>query len=357
MRKLDNYIGHEVFIGIALVLAVLVGLFTFFSFIHEVNEIGKQRYGIWEAVKFVLLEVPHNIYDVFPISVLLGSLIGLGSLATNSELTVMRAAGVSVLRITFSTLRVGLGLTLVVMAIGEFVAPYTEQAATELRSLAQSESEQMVFNSQYGFWARDGESFINIRRILPNGTFGDVSLYHFDTKQKLNSLVRAKTAEYQQGHWRFNEVQKTLFEDTKVSQEQLPTFIWNNAQLSPELVKIVVLNPYNLSSFDLVKYIDYLSHSEQRTLPYELAFWTRLTYPLISLAMMCIAIPFIFGSLRTVSIGQRILVGALIGIGFYMFNQTMSSVGLVYELNPIMSALFAPVLFSGIALWMMRRVI
>jgi lipopolysaccharide export system permease protein len=169
--------------------------------------------------------------------------------------------------------------------------------------------------------------------------------------------VRARTAEYQQGKWQFNEVQKTLFEDTKVYQEQLPTFIWNNAQLSPELVKIVVLNPYNLSSFDLVKYIDYLSSSEQRTLPYELAFWTRLTYPLISIAMMCIAIPFIFGSLRTVSIGQRILVGALIGIGFYMFNQTMSSVGLVYELNPILSALFAPVLFSGIALWMMRRVI
>jgi lipopolysaccharide export system permease protein len=356
MRKLDKYIGHEVLIGIALVLVVLVGLFTFFSFIHEVNEIGKQRYGIWEAVQFVLLEVPHNIYDVFPISVLLGSLIGLGSLASNSELTVMRAAGVSVLRITFSTLRVGLGLTLVVMAIGEFVAPYTEQAATELRSLAQSESEQMVFNSWYGFWARDGENFINIRRILPNGTFGDVSLYSFDTHQKLNSLVRARTAEYHQGHWQLNEVQKTLFEDSKVRQEQLASFTWN-AQLSPELVKIVVLNPYNLSSFDLIKYIDYLSGSEQRTLPYELAFWTRVTYPLISIAMMCIAIPFIFGSLRTVSIGQRILVGALIGIGFYMFNQTMGSVGLVYELNPMLSALFAPVLFSGVALWMMRRVI
>lgn len=356
MRKLDKYIGYEVFIGIALVLIVLVGLFTFFSFIHEVNEIGKQHYGIGEAVKFVLLEVPHNVYDIFPISALLGSLIGLGSLASNSELTVMRAAGVSVLRITWSVLRVGLGLTLLVMAMGEFVAPYTEQAATELRALAQSESEQMVFNSQYGFWARDGENFINIRRILPSGKFGDVTVYRFGSKQNLNILLHAKMAVYQQGKWLLYEVQKTQLEADKARQETLASMTWDT-QLSPDVVKIVVLNPYNLSSFNLVTYIDYLRGSEQRALPYELALWTRVTYPLISLAMMCIAIPFIFGSLRTVSIGQRILVGAFIGIGFYIFNQTMSSIGLVYELNPIASALFAPLLFSSIAFWMMRRVI
>ncbi|MDY6994932.1 MAG: LptF/LptG family permease, partial [Pseudomonadota bacterium] len=183
MKIFDKYLAKTVFTMIFIVLLVLVGLFTFFAFIDEIDDIGKQRYGIWEAIQYVLLEIPRHIYDLFPVSALLGSLLGLGILANQGELTVLRAAGVSITRIAFSVLKVGLLLLLLVMLIGEFLAPYSGQYAKDMRAIAQSEhqQQQMVFSSHYGFWARDERDFINIRTIFPDGRFGHISLYQFDS--------------------------------------------------------------------------------------------------------------------------------------------------------------------------------
>ncbi|OQY54335.1 MAG: LPS export ABC transporter permease LptG [Candidatus Parabeggiatoa sp. nov. 2] len=358
MNKIDIYIGKTVIAGILIVLLVLVGLFTFFGFIDEIDDIGKQRYGLWEAIQYVALEVPRHIYDLFPSAALLGSLLGLGMLANNSELTVMRAAGVSIVRIALSVLLGGLVLTLVAMLIGETIAPRSEQYANSMRSLAQSEHEnrQMVFSSRYGFWARDGNDFINIRTIFPDGSFGSIALYEFDAAQHLRALTYARTAYYQDGQWLLKDVEKTLIEATKVTRQFLESTTWN-AVLNPELVKIVVVRPHKLSSLGLHKYIQYLRQNGQRTTQYELAFWTRLSYPLVGATMIFLAIPFVFGSLRSVSVGQRIFVGALLGVGFHMLNQTTGNIGLVYGINPAISAFLPPILFLAMAVALMRRAI
>ncbi|OQW95623.1 MAG: LPS export ABC transporter permease LptG [Beggiatoa sp. IS2] len=356
MTKIKKYIGQTLLINILLVLLVLVGLFTFFSFINEVDDIGKQNYGVWQAVQYVLLETPRNIYSLFPTAALLGSLAGLGMLANHNELTAMRAAGISIADIAIAVLRLGLTLMLVAMVIGEVVAPRSEQYATNMRAIAQSERQQMVFSTRYGFWARDGNNFINIRTILADGGFGDVTLYEFDDNRRLQAIVHGAVAYYRNERWFLEDVEKTQFDTTQVNKVHLAETFWK-AILNPDLVKIVVVYPEKLSSLGLYKYIQYLQKSEQNSEKYELALWTRLSYPLINIVMILLAVPFVFGSLRSVSIGQRLLVGALLGISFHMLNQISGHFGLVYGLNPIVSALTPSLLFLGLAVVLMRRVI
>jgi lipopolysaccharide export system permease protein len=356
MKKIDRYIGQSVLGGILLVLLVLVGLFTFFAFIDEIDDIGKQRYELWHAIQYVVLEIPRHIYDLFPSAALLGSLVGLGVLANNSELTVMRAAGVSMLRISLAVLKVGLTLTLLAMLIGETLAPRSGQYAHSMRAVAQSEhqNQQMVFSTRYGFWARDGSDFINVRTIYPDGGFGTISLYEFDDKQRLQALTYARTAYYQDGQWLLKGVEKNILSDNQVTRQFLESVTWD-AILKPELIKMVVISPYKLSSLGLYNYIQYRQQNGQRTAQYELALWTRLSYPLVGVTMILLAIPFVFGSLRTVSIGQRILVGALLGVGFHMLNQAVGNSGLVYGLHPAISAFLPPLVFLMLAIVMMRH--
>jgi lipopolysaccharide export system permease protein len=356
MVTLDRYISRQILHGIFLVLLILVGLFTLFTLIDEISEIGKNRYGLWQAVQYSLLSIPRQVYDLFPTALLLGSLLSLGTLANNSELTVMRAAGVSIFRIIISVLRVGILLILLVMLNGETLAPYADDLAKELRLNAQSENQQQrYFRGRDGFWARDGQNFINIRSILNDNTFGNISLYEFDN-HRLISIVHAKTAHYQNTLWTLQQVEKIQLETQQVTRQQLPSLTWQ-AVLNPELVKIVILRPDKLSGFDLYRYINYLQQNNQRSVEYELAFWRRISYPLTGATMIFLAVPFVFGSLRSVAIGQRILVGALLGVGFYMANQIMGNIGLVYEFSPLISALLPPIFCLGIATIMMRRLI
>ncbi len=357
MKKIDKYIGKTVLAGILIVLLVLVGLFTFFSFIDEVDQIGKQRYGLWQAIQYVTLEIPRHIYEVFPSAALLGSLLGLGLLANNSELTVMRAAGISIVRIAVSVLKVGLVLTFVAMLIGETLAPMSGQYADSMRSIAKSESEnQQVGFSRYGFWARDGNDFINIYTIYPDGKFGSITLYEFDAHQHLHAITYARTAYYQDDEWLLNNVEKTYIEPTQARREYLESTTWD-AVLNPDLIKIVKIRPQKLSILGLYKYIKYLQQNGRRTAQYELALWTRLTYPLVGITMIFLAIPFVFGSLRSVSVGQRVLVGALLGVGFHMFNQATGNLGLVYGIPPILSALLPPIFFLTMGFFLVRRVV
>ena len=358
MKIVDKYITKTVLAAILIVLLILVGLFSFFSFIDELDDIGKQRYGLQQVIQYVILEIPQHIYDLFPSAVLLGSLLGLGILANHNELTIMRAAGLSILRIIIAVFKIGLLITFLAMLIGETLAPLSQQYAYHSRAVAQSEHEnqQIVFSNRYGFWARDGNDFINITTIFPDGGFGGIALYQFDEQQNLQTVTYARIAYYQNGQWLLKQVEKDHIQANQVTREYLESTTWN-AILKPELIKIVVIHPHQLSSLGLYKYIQYLKHNEQQTAQYEFAFWTRLTYPLTAVTMVILAMPFIFGSLRSVSIGQRVLVGALIGVGFHMLNQAAGNIGLVYGINPIFTALLPPLLFLVAALFLAQRVI
>ncbi len=351
MKRLDRYIGKIILLNMLAVLLVLIGLFTFFTFIEEIDDIGTGHYGAFQALQYVALHIPRRIHELFPVVALLGSLLGLGLLANTSELTVMRAAGVSVARILWAAIKATLILLIVAIVLGEKLAPQAEQYAKKLRSLAKSE--HIALQTPYGFWARDGDSFVNVRGIQAGGRLSDVSMYRFSGEKRLEKIIHARRAYYQQGRWVLEELVETRLRPERVETFHKPRATWDSL-LSPGLVGILILEPDKLSTLELYHYIQYLKQNGLRAAQYQLAFWQKVFYPLTAGVMIFLAVPFVFGSQRNVSMSQRILIGALLGIGFHIFNQAVGHLGLLYNFNPFLSAALPTLLFFLLGWGLMR---
>lgn len=352
MMVLDRYIGRSIVFGTVLALLVLLTLLSFLTLMDELQDVGKGRYGVGDAFQFMLLVVPRYAYEVFPMSALLGTLIGLGGLASNSELIAMRAAGVSYSRIVMSVLKIGVLMMLIAAVIGELVAPYSEQYAQRMRS--EQQSKQVTLKSQYGFWARDGEAFINIRKILPGSQLADIYIYEFGPDRKLRQATRAAKATYQDDHWRLKNIRQSSFNEAGVETYKLKQATWDSL-LNPDLLSAVVENPSTLPIWGLYKYIQFMRANGQEVLTYEVAFWGKVISPLVTLIMLFLATPFVFGSLRSVGMGQRLFVGALMGSGFFLLNRAFSYMAVVYDLNPLFAAAFPGLAFLGLAFWLSYR--
>ena len=353
MRILDRYIGITVASHTLVVMLVFMALFSFASFVSEADYIGKGKYGLAQAAYYVVLTLPSLIYQLFPPVALIGSMVGLGMLASGSELTAIRAAGVSMGHIILSVMKVGVLLVLAAVIVGEWLAPQAEYYAQTMRSAALSE--RISLKTRSGFWARDGDNFIHVREILADSQLADISIYEFDRQNRLQTITHARTASYQQNKWQLQDIQYSKVSDSGIVIQHQPSAEWGSL-LSPAVLGVVAVKPDKLSLLGLRKYIDYLHDNNLNAERYELAFWKKIMQPLGTGVMVFLAIPFIFGTLRSVGVGQRIMVGALLGIAFYLFNQTFGYVGLVYGMNPIVSAVLPPALFLGLGLLLMRRV-
>ena len=357
MRILDRYIGFAVASHTLVVMLVFIALFSFASFVGEVDYIGKGKYGLLQAVYYVALTLPSLMYQLFPPVALIGSMVGLGMLSSGSELVAIRAAGVSMGRIILSVMKVGALLMLAALIVGEWLAPQAEYYAQTMRSTALSE--RISLKTQSGFWVRDGHNFIHVREILADSQLADISIYEFASmangQNRLQTITHARTASYQQNKWQLQDIQYSKISETGIITQRQPSAEWGSL-LSPAVLGVVAVKPDKLSLLGLRKYIDYLHDNNLNADRYELAFWKKLMLPLGTGVMVFLAIPFIFGTLRSVGIGQRIMVGTLLGIAFYLFNQTFGYTGLVYGLNPIVSAVLPPMLFLGLGLFLMRRV-
>ena len=353
MKILDRYIGYNVLVSTLIVILVLMALFTFFTYMDELGRIGRGNYGALQAAVYVLFTLPRTLYQLFPMAALLGSIIGLGILAGNNELTVIRAAGVSLTRIVWSVLKVGILLIILSIIIGEWAAPISERYAQIFRSVALSKN--ITLKSKSGLWARDGLDYINVKELLPKGRLGDVNIYGFDHQNRLTNMTHAKEAFYKENHWILQNVVNEIISTESVETRTQTQIIWDTS-LSPELLSVVIVKPDTLSVVGLYQYIHYLRDNGLNSDQYELAFWSKLISSLVTGVMVFLSIPFVFGPLRSVGIGTRILVGALLGTGFYLFNQVFSYVALVYNFNPIFGAGFPTLLFLALAIFLMRRV-
>lgn len=353
MNILDRYIGRAVVAGTLLALLILLAVDLFFSFANEVQDIGKGQYGLGEVFAFIGLTIPRRVHEMFPMAALLGSLLSLGALASSSELVAIRAAGVSVLRIAGSVLMAGMLPLLIVSAIGEWVAPQTEQMAQQRRSLAQSET--ITFRSDHGLWARDGKRFINIRTILPDGRLSGLQVYELGEQGDLLAVMRAETAAHAGSNWTLENVRRAEIAGDSFAQTLAPTLDWPSL-LSPQLLNVVTIDPQDLSARDLFRYAQYMRDNGLDASRYDLAFWQRVLAPFAALVMLFLSIPFVFGPLRSVSTGQRLLWGVLTGVGFYLLNQTLGHLGQVYGLPGPLSAVLPPLVFLAGGAWVLNRV-
>lgn len=353
MRLIDRYIGRTVAVHTAVVLLILLAMYTFSSFVAEVDNVGKGTYTFLGAAQYIALLVPRQAYELFPLVALLGSMLGLGALAGSSELTVIRAVGVSVRRLSISVLKIGALLMLVALILGEVIAPPLEKYARIERAKALAEN--ISVNTDSGLWARDENTFIQIERLLPDGLATGITLYRLGEDGRLAESLSAPRGEYEEGGWLLYDVKQSRFTDEGIRVAEEAQMRWRSS-LTPGVVNVVAIPPENLSAYDLFHLILYLRENGLDSSRYELAFWVRVVAPFATAGMVLLALPFVFGSLRAVSIGQRVMVGALLGIGFYLFNAIFNRLGLIYHLPPFLAATVPPAIVFGLWVYLMRRI-
>ncbi|MGR4974201.1 LPS export ABC transporter permease LptG [Pseudomonas sp. LARHCG127] len=351
MVKLDRYIGSSVFMAILAVLGIILGLATLFAFIDEMSDVS-DTYTLMDVASYVLLTAPRRLYDMLPMAALIGCLIGLGSLASNSELTIMRAAGVSIGRIVWAVMKPMLVLMLVGLLIGEYIAPATENTAQANRSLAQGGGDAQ--SAKHGLWHRQGDEFIHINSVQPNGILYGVTRYRFDEQRHMLSSSFAKRANFSEDHWQLSDVTTTLFHDKRTEVVAVPKERWDVA-ISPQLLSTVVMAPESLSITGLWGYIHYLADQGLNNGRYWLAFWVKVLQPLVTAALVLMAISFIFGPLRSVTLGQRVFTGVLVGFTFRIAQDLLGPSSLVFGFSPLFAVLVPAGICALAGLWLLRR--
>ncbi|HEX7029398.1 MAG TPA: LPS export ABC transporter permease LptG [Gammaproteobacteria bacterium] len=339
---LDRYLARQVIGATLLVALLLVALSAFLQLLAQLDALTGD-YGLVEAFHFVLLSAPQQLYEMLPMAVLLGSLIGLGQLSSANELMVMRAAGVSILRLARGALLGGAIIALAAFLIGEFVAPSAEQYARSMKSIARMQ--RVTWLGASGVWARDGHRFVNVRQMLREDELRDVFVYELDDNGELQRMLAADEAHIGSDGWQLRDISITGFTTGGVETRRVERASWETL-LSPSLLRLFVVDPDTLSMQGLVRYIGYLERNGLETQRFEQAFWIKLVAPLSVLVMVLLAVPFVFGPMRSVGQGQRVIFGVLIGVGFYVFNLTLAQSGLVFGLNPFVSAWLPTVLFA-----------
>lgn len=351
MTRLDRYIGRSVFVSTLAVLGVLVGLALLFAFIDELGDLHAD-YGVAEAARFVLYSSPARLYELLPMAALVGCLIGLGTLASSSELTVMRAAGVSLGRIVWAVMKPLLVLMLAGLLIGEYVVPWTQEQAESGRSLAQGGGAAQT--TKRGLWHRQGDEYVHINAVQPSGVLFGVTRYRFDGERRLLSASFARRGQYQGDHWQLENVSTTLLHEDRSEVVKSPSERWD-VELTPQLLGTVSVAPEALPLTGLWRYTSYLGEQGLNNARYWLAFWTKVLQPLVTISLVLLAISFIFGPLRSVTLGQRIFTGVLVGFVFRIAQDLLGPSSLVFGFSPLVAVLVPAGICALAGVWLLRR--
>jgi len=313
MRILDLYIGKILFRHIMVTIVVLLGLFVFVTFIDELGDLDRGGYGIVQVIQYVLLGVPKILYEIFPMAALIGSIMGLSVLARDSELIVMRASGVSVQRIVFSVLKVGILLALIAMVMGEIVSPYTETRAQRLRAEA---IQNNIDQEDFGIWLRDDNTYVNVGEVLPDLTLLRVKIFEFDSQGALRFLSTAQKGTHDKKRWLLSGLQRTMIRDTSSAADTVTAAYWSTV-VNPDILKVF------------------------RVQPDQLSIW----------------VPFVFKEARSGSLGRSLFSGIMIGLGFFILNKAFVYFVPLFNIIPIIGAIVPTLLVCAMAMLMIRRIV
>ncbi len=350
-RTLNRYLAREVMVAVGFILLGFLGLFAFFDLLGEFRDLGKGEYHLQQVFLYVLLSTPTHAYELLPVAVLIGTLYVLAHLASNSEFTVMRAAGMSPGQASGMLLGAGLAFAAVTFAIGEWVAPAAEEAAQRVRMRALSAAIGQDLRS--GLWFKDERAFINVREAREANRLNGVRIYEFDADYRLDSITSAALGEYQeQGAWRLSGVVQTRFTPEGPRTTQLAQTRWRTA-VTPELISVLVVDPERMSAWALYRYTQHLAGNRQKTGRYEIALWKKLFYPIATLVMMALALPFAYMHARAGMVGLKVFLGIMLGIFFHMLNGLFAHIGLLQNWPPFAAAALPGTAFFLAAVLMM----
>ncbi|GHT93949.1 LPS export ABC transporter permease LptG [Betaproteobacteria bacterium] len=374
MKIHEKYLARELYFSIFLVLLALLALYAFFDTIESLKDVGRGQFGVSHAFWYVGLRLPGRIYELMPIAVLIGALYALSNFARHSEITVLRASGMSTSAFLLILFKVAGAFAVAALLLGETVAPVAERTAQELRVKAIHNVVAREFTS--GIWVRDGQAFVNIRSATPDARLEDVRIYQFDEKNRLHYVLDARAGEFVDGRaqgdggtWLLTDVVRTVLgEHGADAVEQLrdvpgawvereAEMRWTSA-LSPEIISVLMVAPERMSLISLVTYLRHLSSNNQNTGRYEIALWKKFFYPAAALVMMALALPFGYAHSRMGGVSLQIFGGVMVGVVFHMLNALFSSLGVLHTWPPFAAAIAPPALFllaATMMLWWVER--
>jgi len=358
-RILLGYLAREIYGATLVVLVAFLGLFAFFDFVNELDSIGKNGYLAHHALAYVAMLIPSRTYELLPVAVLIGSLYALTTLARHSEITVMRASGLSTGRMLGMLCLVGIVPVVLVYVFGEYIAPYAESMARQWRLTATNSAVSQQLRS--GLWVKDGPHVINVRTLQPDRSMQHVRVYTFNEASVLRSIAEVAHGVYVRadqkgkGHWHFTGVTRTDFFDDYTVLDKPDEMIWESA-LSPEVLSVLMVVPERMSVTALLAYIGHLRENQQNANLYEIALWKKLIMPFTSLVMMILALPFALTHERSGGASAKVFLGVMLGVTFYLLNGMFSSLGMINSWPPLIAAITPSLLFLTAAAMMMYMV-
>ncbi len=360
IKLVDRYIGRAAILGTLAVWLGLTLLFVLFSLLSELRD-TQADYNSWDALWVVILTLPRLAYQIFPVSALLGTLVGVGGLAASNELVAFRTSGVSRLRLASAALGGALLLTLPVMTMGEWLAPAAEQQARAFR-LSEMVG-QAIIGGTTGVWMRDGTDIVNIQAPILSADrgqqsleFKDIVIYHFNQGANLEKITRAESAAHLDSAWQLDQVYEVNFSEAGALATQYESLPWST-EVRPELLDSVVTRPKRLSIRSLLNYLDYLETNGLDATLYQSALWEKLIFPFTVIALVLVGMPFVFGQSRSQNLGVRMFLGMLLGGVFMIFTRMVQNFGEVYHLPTFISHSLPPLVLGIAAIYFLRRTV
>jgi len=353
MNVIDRYIGKTVIAAVFIVFLIIISLYSFIAFIRVSDYIGEGSFTLYNAVHFVLFTIPSRSYEIFPFSVLLGTLMGLAHLNSNSEIVAMRANGITTSRIISAVLKVGFLLAIFIFIVGEYIAPITENIAQKEKNFALYNT--VTLDIKHEVWIRDKNTYTNIRSVLADKSLAGLTIYSFSDDGQLKTVTYAEHAVYDSSVWILENIKQTIFAEQKIVTRELEKRKWKTP-LDLELVDVISSKKKALSATGVYKYANYLDKNGLDSTSYYLIFWQKITAPFTLLVMLLLAFPFAMGHVRNSNMGAKLLVGVVIGLVFNMGNKIIAEIGLVYDYSPLISATFLTSLTFILSLFMIRRI-
>ena len=356
MKIHHRYLIREASGGVLLVLAGFLALFGFFDMVAEVKNVGQGDYHLLQAAAYVALRLPGRTYELMPIAVLIGTLYAVSTLARHSEIAVLRSSGLSTKRLLVTLLAAASIFALVTFLIGELVVPPSERLAQQVKLTAKGKV--VGQDLQSGLWVKDDRRFINVKQVLPDTSLRGVRIYEFDREGRLATLTEAKEGLFvPPAQWRLSSVMKTHISDDGATTESLTDVEWKSA-LNPDILAVLMVSPEQMSLMHLRSYIRHLSDNSQKTERYDIALWKKIVYPLASLVMVALALPFGYTHNRVSGVSLKIFSGVMIGVLFHLLNGLFSNLGAINSWSPVLSAIAPSALFvlaASVMLWWVER--
>ncbi len=359
ITTLNRYVFKAISLGVLLAVAIFLSLDVLIGFISQVNVVGRGDFTLGSALFYTLLTIPHSIYQNFPVSSVVGIMLGLGALAANSELVVMQSSGISrmkVAAIAMSTLVIWL---LPMTLMGEYVVPPAKLLAESFRASKLDKDVGLGVNS--GVWIRDGNIIFNATPVgngyderSKNIVMNNVTVYELDDKLRVVKVSKAEKAIHKDDSWELQNIEVTEFVETGVVTKTIDWQLWPS-RIEPEILGITHSRPKNLSIRDIIKYRNFQENKEHIPIKYDIALWSKITYPFLVIATALTGLPFLFGLLRSGGFGQRLLIGIMLGIVFNLVNRALLNMGEVFNMHPALVTLLPSSCIVLISLWVLKR--